>query len=190
MKKIVGFIVFVGLFIIFVLLYLSYDNKGYNYGLGCDFCNRHMPYGLTPKINFDYPQNFVLLDEDGIELVGNGFRYSSFKIKNFLGYGYNNTSVLLKCTDSLNNVRYLMSYETGYKSKKGNSAILFKNIENTKYNQIKNDYQWIEIDEEEANTIRFMKFIFIIGVLLLLFFIIKNLFKLLKNKLANRSPLP
>ena len=33
----------------------------------------------------------------------------SFRIKNFLGYAYNDTSVLLKCTDSLNNIKYLVS---------------------------------------------------------------------------------
>lgn len=183
MKKIIKFILLVILFIISILLYLIYDKKGYSYGLGCSFCNKNMPYGLTPKINSDYPQNFVLLDEDGFELTGNGFRHeqSNFKIKIFLGYGYNNTSVLLKCTDSLNNPKYLVSYETDYKSNKGNPTISFKDIENIEYNQIKDNYQWINIDEEKVNTIKFMKFIFIIGALLSLFFIVRNLSKLLKE---------
>lgn len=180
MKKVIVFIVFVVLFIVSVLLYLSYDNKGYSYGLECSFCNKNMPYGLTPKINSDYPQSFVLLDEDGFELTGNGFRHrqSSFKIKNFLGYGYNDTSVLLKCTDSLNNIKYLVSYETGYKSEKGNPVISFKDIDNNEYIQIKDSYQWIEIDEEKANTIRFMKFLFIVGALISLFFIVRKLLRL------------
>jgi hypothetical protein len=185
MNKVTGFIVFVVLFIVSILLYLRYDTKGYSYGLECSFCNKNMPYGLTPKINSDYPQSFVLLDEDEFELVGSGFRFygSSFKIKNFLGYGYNDTSVLLKCTDSLDNLKYLVSYETAYKSNKGNPAISFKDLENSEYNRMKDNYQWIEIDEEKANTIRFMKFIFIIGALLSLFFIVRNLFRLLrKNK--------
>ncbi|WP_372472557.1 hypothetical protein AB4865_06990 [Capnocytophaga sp. ARDL2] len=166
MKNVIGFIVFGVLFFVFVLLYFRYNNTGYRYGLECSFCNKNMPYGLTPKINSDYPQNFVLLDEDGFELTGSGFRHrqSSFKIKNFLGYGYNDTSVLLKCTDSLNNIKYLVSYETGYKSEKGNPAISFKDIDNSEYSQIKDDsYQWVEIDEEKANTVRIMKFIFIVG---------------------------
>lgn len=174
MKKAIGFIVFGVLFFIFVLLYFRYDNTGYRYGLECGFCNKNMPYGLTPKINSGYPQNFVLLDEDGFELTGSGFRHrqSSFKIKNFLGYGYNDTSVMVKCTDSLNNIKYLVSFETGYKSNKGNPAISFKDIDNSEYRQIKDNYQWVDIDEEKTNTVSFMKFKFIVGALLSLFFIV------------------
>lgn len=173
-RKIIAFF-FVLLGVLSVLFYLKYDSKGYDYGLGCTFCNKTMPYNLKPQTDRYY--SFVLLDEDDFELTGSGFRHrqSSFKIKNFLGYGYNDTSVLLKCTDSLNNLKYLISYETGYKSNKGNPAISFKDIENSEYNQIKGNYQWIEIDEEKANTIRFMKFIFIIGALFSLFFIVRNL---------------
>lgn len=181
MKKVIGFGVS---FVVFVLLHLNYDSKGYRYGLECSFCNKNMPYGLTPKQNSDYPQSFYLLDEDDFELTGIGFRHrqSSFKIKNFLGYGYNDTSVLLKCTDSLNNIKYLVSYETGYKSKKGNPSISFKDIDNNEYIQIKDSYQWIEIDEGKANTIRFMKFLFIVGALLSLFFIVRKLLRLRNNK--------
>ena len=108
MKNVMKFSGFGVLFLVLVLLYLRYDKTGYYYGVECSFCNKNMPYGLTPKIKFDYPQSFCLLDEDGFELVGIGFRYkqSSFRIKNFLGYAYNDTSVLLKCTDSLNNIKY------------------------------------------------------------------------------------
>ena len=119
MKK-KGLILLVVSLVIFVLLYLVYDSKGYEYGLGCDFCKKEMPYGLKPIFYSEYPQRFYLLDEDGFELVGIGFRYetTNFKIKDFLAYGYNDTFVLLKCTDSLNNIKYLTSYKTGYKSKK------------------------------------------------------------------------
>ena len=120
-----------------------------------------------------------ICNEDGFELTGIGFRYrqSSFRIKILLGYGYNDTSVLLKCMDSLNNIKYLVSYETGYKSDKGHPAISFKDIDNDEYSQIKDNYQWTEIDEEKANTIRFMKFLFIVGALLLLFIIVRKLLR-------------
>ena len=180
MKKVIEFIVLGVLFFVFILLYFIYDSTGYYYGLECSFCNKNLPYGLTPKIKSDYPKSFVLLDEDGFELMGIGFRYrqSNFKIKHFLGYGYNDTSVLLKCTDSLNKIKYLVSYETGYKSDKGNPVISFKDIDYDKYSQIKNDYQWIKIDEEKANTIQFMKFIFVVGTLLSLFFIVRKLLRI------------
>lgn len=101
----------------------------------------------------------------------------SFRIKNFLGYAYNDTSVLLKCTDSLNNIKYLVSYETGYNRNKGHSDISFKDIDNDEYNKIKDNYQCIEIDEEKANTIRFIKFLYIVGILLLLFIIVRKLLR-------------
>ncbi|MDY6294010.1 MAG: hypothetical protein SPL78_07920 [Bacteroidales bacterium] len=179
MKKVKEFIVLGVLFFVFVLLYFIYDSTGYHYGLDCSFCYKKMPYGLTPKINFDYPQSFVLLDENGFVIAGIGVRHrqSNFEIKNFLGYGYNDTSVLLKCTDSLNNIKYLVSYETGYKSDKGNPAISFKDIDYYGYSQIKNNYQWFEIDEEKANLIQFMKFIFVVGALISLIFISAKLFR-------------
>ncbi len=188
MKKVIEFIVLGVVFFVLVLLYIIYDRTGYHYGLECSFCNKNMPYGLTPKINSDYPQSFVLLDEDGFELTGSGFRHrqSSFKIKNFLGYGYNDTSVLLKCTDSLNNIKYLVSYEIGYKSDKENPVISFKDINYNEYSQIKNNYQWIKIDEEKANTIQIMKFLFIVGALLSLFFIVRKLLRFRGNA-SNRE---
>lgn len=40
--------------------------------------------------------------------------------EDFLAYGYNDIYVVVKCTDSLNTINYLTSYETKYKSEKGN----------------------------------------------------------------------
>ena len=90
---------------------------------------------------------------------------------------YNDTSVLLKCTDSLNNIKYLVSYETGYNRNKGHPDISFKDIDNDEYNKIKDNYQCIEIDKEKANTIRFIKFLYIVGILLLLFIIVRKLLR-------------
>lgn len=185
MKNVKEFIVFGLLFFVLVLLYFIYDSTGYHYGVGCSFCNKNMPYELTPKINSDYPQSFTLLDEDGFEITGVGFRYrqSNFKIKKILCYGYNDTSVLLKCTDSLNNIKYLVSYETGEKSDKGIPAISFKDIDYESYYQIENNYQWIEIDEEKAITIKFMKFLFVVGALLILLHILAKLFSIFRRNI-------
>src|SRR5690625_3859256 len=88
MKKLIVFLLLGASFILCTLLYLKYDSKGFDYGFGCIFCEERMPYGLTPQIDRYYL--VYLLDEDGFELTGSGFRHrqSSFKIKNFLGYGY------------------------------------------------------------------------------------------------------
>lgn len=137
-----------------------------------------MPYGLTPKINSDYPQNFVLLDKDGFELTGSGFRHrqSSFKIKNFLAYGYNDSSIVVKCTDSLNNIRYLTSYKIGYNKEERNPEISFKDLSNADYEQVKDKYQWFELDEETYNTIGWYKFLSMLGILLSLILIIYQFF--------------
>lgn len=185
MKKLTG-LLFLGVsFILCILLYMKYDSKGYDYGFGCVFCEERMPYGLKPQI--DIYGSFYLLDEDGFELTGSGFRYrqSSFKIKNFLGYGYNDTSVLLKCTDSLNNIKYLVSYETGYKSNKGNPTISFKDINDIEYNQIKYSYQWVEINKDRVGKVRFYRTLSFIGAILSLLLIIRSLFKLKNNKAAH-----
>ena len=85
MKRKIGLTLSVISLAIFVLLYLVYDSKGYEYGLGCDFCKKEMPYNLKPIFYSEYPQRFYLLDKDGFELVGIGFRYETtgFKIKDF-----------------------------------------------------------------------------------------------------------
>lgn len=181
MKKLTGLLFLGASFILCTLLYIRYDSKGYDYGFDCIFCKERMPYGLKPQMDRYY--SFYLLDEDGFELTGRGFRHrqSSFKIKNFLGYGYNDSSVLIKCTDSLNNIKYLVSYETGYKSNKGNPAISFKDINNIEYNQIKDSYHWIEINKDRANKVILYRTLSFIGAILSLLLIIRSLFKLKNN---------
>lgn len=190
MKKLLELLLFGISFIVFVVLYLNYDKKSYYFGYECNFCNEKLPYNLQPKFDLEYPQTFYLLDEDKFELIGIGFRFysSSFKIKDFIAYGYNDTSVVVKCTDSLNNVKYLVSYETDYKSKNGNPTISFKDLSNNDFEQLQEKYQWFEIDEEKANTIERMKFLDMFGALLSLLFIIRKLFKFRKAKALPCSP--
>jgi hypothetical protein len=86
--------------------------------------------------------------------------------------------VIVQCTDSLNNIKYLISYETGYKSKKGNPEISFKDLKNSDFDQLKTDYQWFVINEEGAINIMRIKFWLLVGSLVSLFFIIRKLGKL------------
>ncbi|MDQ7960193.1 hypothetical protein [Flavobacterium lindanitolerans] len=184
MKKIKWIILFAISFILCVLFYIKYDSKGYEYGLGCNYCNKKMPYHLTPYDERDGSRfSFTLKDEDDFELVGTGFRYqtTNFEIKNLLAYGYNNTSVIVKCTDSLNTVRYLISFETGYTSKKGNPEISFKDLSINDFQKVKDKYNWFEIDKEKGYAIDRNKFLFVLGALLSLVFGLLGLFKL-KNK--------
>jgi hypothetical protein len=136
-----------------------------------------MPYNLKPHGRSGF--SFTLNDEDDFELVGTGFRYrlSSFKVKDFLAYGYNDTSVAIKCTDSLKNIRYLISYETGYKSKKGDPEISFKDLGNSDFEQVKDKYEWFEVDREAGYAVDRNKFLSMLGILLSLFFIFRHLFK-------------
>lgn len=182
MKSIISFIVFGVSFFLFLLLYLNYDSKGYHYGLGCRFCNEKMPYNLKPH---DGPQfSFTLKDEDDFELVGIGFRYrkNSFKIKDFLAYGYNDTSVIVKCTDSLNISKYLISYETSYKSKKGNPEISFKDLSNYDFEQLNVKYQWFEVNKEKYYALDRNKFLSMLGTILSFVLVVWRLFKLRNKK--------
>lgn len=184
MKKRMWLILSIVSLIVFTSLYLFYDSKGFEYGLNCNFCNKKMPYSLNPIFHSSYPQSFYLKDEDDFELVGIGFSYrkNSFKIKSFLAYGYNDTSVVVKCTDSLNTIRYLTSYETGYKSKKGNPEISFKDLSNSDFEQVKDKYQWFDIDKEKVYAVDRNKFLSMLGVLLSLIFVVWRLFKLRSKK--------
>ena len=164
------------------LFYVKYDSKGYEYGLDCNYCNKKLPYNLQPHDGSQF--SFTLKDEDDFELVGVGFRYETvnFTIKNFLAYGYNDTSVIAKCTDSLNTIKYLISYETGYKSKKGNPEISFKDLGSSDFELVKDKYQWFEVDKEKYYLVDRNKFLSMLGALLSLFFIIRQLFKLRSKK--------
>ena len=183
MKKIL-FLISLAATFVFAFLYLEYDRKSYDYGYGCNFCNKKLPYNLKPHDGKEF--SFTLNDADGFELVGIGFRYkqSSFTIKNFLAYGYNDTSVIAKVTDSLNNVKYLASYETKYKNQKGNPEISFKDLSNNDFEQVKDKYKWFEVNKEKGYAVDRNKFLFAIGALLSLFFIARNLFRLLRHKKA------
>lgn len=167
-----------------ILFYIQYEEKGYYYGQGSIFYKKNILYGITPQQKTDYPQEFVLLDKDGFELIGKGFRYkqTSFKIEDILGYGYNDTSLMLKCTDSLHNIRFLVSYKTGKEDANKLPTISFKDINSKTYHQIKNTYNWIEIDKEKANTIRVIKLISIVGFIFSLFLIIRFTTLKINNK--------
>lgn len=182
MKNNLWIVLFSISFILCVLLYLKYDRDGYHYGLGCRFCNEQIPYNLTPHDGSQF--SFTLRDEDDFELVGIGIRYrqSSFKIKNFLAYGYNDTSIVVKCTDSLNSIWYLTSYETGYNSKKGNPEISFKDLSESDFEQVKSKYEWLEVGKEKYHAIERNKFLSMIGALLSLILFVWRIFNLEASK--------
>lgn len=179
MRKIIVSILPIISFIVFALLYIVYDNEGYEYGFGNNFCNKKMPYNLKPIFYSQYPQRFYLLNEDDFELVGIGFRYetTNFEIKNLLAFGYNDTSVVVKCIDSLNNVRYLISYETSNKSKKGNPEISFKELRNSEVEKANNKYQWFKVDEEKGYLVDRNKFLSMLGALFSSIFFVWRIFK-------------
>ena len=187
MKKLFPIIIYGLFFCISVFCFIKYDSERFDYGWQCNFCNKKLPYNLVHKFYNDYPQNFILFDEDDFELVGVGFKYytNSFTIKDFLGYGYNDTSVIVKCTDSLNAIKYLISYETKYKSKKGNPQISFKDLSESDFEQIKSRYQWLEVDKEKYYAISRNKFLSMIGALLSLILFVWRLLKLRSKKVAN-----
>jgi hypothetical protein len=167
--------------VICIQLILKYDKEKYYYGLGCTFCPENMPFNLSP--NMDRYSSFTLLDEDGFEIVGIGFRHkkSSFCINDILSYGYNDTSVVIRCTDSLNTIRHLVSYETKYLSSKGTPSVSFREIEYHELGIIKGHYNWVNLDEETANRIYFKWLICLLGIVFSFFYIIRSLIKIKKK---------
>ena len=77
----------------------------------------------------------------------------------------------------MNNIKYLTSYKTGYKSKKGNPEISFKDLSNSDFEQVKDKYQWVEIDKEKGYAIDRNKFLSMLGAVFSLFFVVWRLFK-------------
>ena len=163
--------------LVFALLYVKYDRQGGAYGLDCYFCNNNLPYGITARCYSDYPPRFYLVDDDDFELLGSGFRYyrNSFIIKNLLSYGYNDTSIIAKCTDSLNNIKYLISYVTEYKSKNGKPEISFQDLDYTCFQKISTNYLWYNVDNKQIKNIMNKKEVFLILCLLSMFLFIISL---------------
>jgi hypothetical protein len=184
MKKSFPIFVFGALFCVSSFCFLKYDSERFDYGWNCNFCNKKLPYSLEHKFYDEDRKRFYLLDADGLELVGSGFKFysNSFTIKDFLGYGYNDTSIIVKCADSLNIVKYLTSYQTKYKSKNGNPDISFKDLSNYGFEKVKDNYNWIVFNHEEAQNATFNRFLSMLGVLISLFFIIRQFLKLRKTK--------
>jgi hypothetical protein len=154
-------------FVVFLLTsfsFLKFDKERSEYGLPSVFYSRQMPYGLS--VSKESYSSYALLDEDGYELAGIGFRYgmTDFKMKDLLACAYNDSSVVLKCTDDSDSIRFLSSYETGYKSKKGNPEISFMDFKNYNLAQIDKDYNWIIFDEEKANKASSFRLLSLIGV--------------------------
>jgi len=156
---------------------MNFDKKQYYYGFGCVFCDTELPYHLKPKIDRYY--TFTLNDEHDFELVGNGFKYQSdsSEIKEFLGYGYDDASILVKYADSLNNIKYLSSYETGYKSSKGNPEISFKKINEVDFKQRIENYSWIDLDKDKAGEVRFYRTLSFVGAVLSLLILLRSLIR-------------
>jgi len=151
------------LFLMSIVNYLIWDNIGYKYGVGSLSFGTSIPYGSKP----DYTGSFQLIDDDGFEFVGSGFRYrkTNFTIDNFLAYGYNDTSIIVKCTDSLDDLRYLISYETKYKYKSGIPEIGFYEIPEDVYLKKKKYYKWVVLDSSHVLTITRIRAFSFLGAL-------------------------
>lgn len=181
MSKVFSLIILCLSFCFSIFLFLRYDSERFEYGWECDFCNKSIPFGLKVK---EYNTSYVLLDEDEFEVVGIGFRYETtdFKIKNFLAFGYNDASVVIKCTDSLNTIKYLSSFETKYKSKNGNPVLSFKDLSNNDFEHVKEKYSWVVFNHKEAQSVTFKRFLAALGALISLIFIVWRIFKLRNKK--------
>lgn len=186
MRKVIWIIIFGGLFLLSTFFYLNYDCRSYEYGFNSNFCKKEIPYGVKPNIDEYY--YFDLVDEDGFELIGKGFRYTTtnFKINRLESYGYKESSILVVCADSLNNIRYLSSYETRYKNSKGNPEISFEELSKPEFEKTKGSYRWVDLDEREIRSLYLKKLLASTGVITSLFLLIWHLLKK-ERRLSEKS---
>jgi hypothetical protein len=179
MKKNIAYII-LSVFFITILIYVNFNS------FTSSFLPHKLPYGLMPVQSHSYPQNFVLKDANGFEVTGVGFRHSqsSFEIKDFLSFGYNENSIVLVCLDSLKNIKFLKSFETGDRDEGGNSVVSFEDIDSTQFNIIKSNYNLVSISEEKSNTIRFLRLVVnAIIIFAICIIIVKWFYLLYGNKL-------
>ena len=173
--------------IITTLFYVRNDKHSYYYGFDCIFQTQKLPLGICPFYVMEYPQRFILIcdvSNDGYDVViGNGVRYyDSFSIKDVLSYGYNDTSIVAKCTDSLNNVKYLISCATKYKNKDGSPIISFRDLDNVLLQKKHNNYQWYNVDVKECERVIDGKNRMLLLCILSILLFTTNLIALLMNK--------
>lgn len=165
------FIVLLSVGLVFsVILYIKQDKNIWAYGLNSHFGKCDMPFGVYPRAHWPaiYP-NVTLIDADDFEMLGAGFRMleSDFTIEDVLSYGYNDTSIIVKCTDSVQQVHYLVSYVTKYKYKNGNNEIEFRELDSLELKKNEKNYKWYNVgaaDIEHAANVRTFCFLGIIAV--------------------------
>ena len=143
------------LFLLNFVNYLIWDNIGYKYGVGSLSFGTSIPYGVFPV----YSGSFQLAEGDGFYIIGPGFKYREmdFNIYDILGYGYNDSSIVVKCTDSLKNLHYLMTCETEYMLESGIPSLSFQEIPEDVYLKKKKYYKWVVLDDSYVLTITRIK---------------------------------
>lgn len=149
-------------------LFVEIDCRGYEYGLSSCLCSRRLPYNLTPSL--DPHSSFFLKNDDDYEVAGIGFRFETtdFVVKNIISYGYNDSTIVLVTTDSLNSVRVLAAYETGYTTHRGYPEISFKELLGYDEFDTASQLQWVNVDRDMWYHIYRVKFVLLLGMVLLL----------------------
>jgi hypothetical protein len=119
---------YITLFIFFSCCFYYYESKCFYFGRNLVFILNKLPCDVTTKSNsYD---DFSLLDSDGYDIVGKGFRYETtdFLTDSIISYGFDDSSIIIICTDSFKFLRHLISYETGNRNINGSIEISFKEI--------------------------------------------------------------
>lgn len=172
MKRVILLILFI-LFVFFSAFYVKLDKEAGICGLSSFFGKNQLPYGICSKTE-SCPPNFLLIDPDGYEMLGIGFGIlgSDFIINDLLSFGYNDTSIIVKCQDSAKNIRYLISYKTNNKYKNGIHEIYFFSINDNNIGESENKYKykWFDISTQHLDYLikkRFLCLLLSICILLI-----------------------
>lgn len=120
---------------------------------------------LTYCKSVEYPNTSYFKDKDSEPVLGEGNHYfrSDIKIDKMLGYGYNDTLLIVEYRDSLNRLHYLGSYQMQQIDDKAQHVIGFMPISEYTFNTLKISCQWVDLSTNRvklySEKITLIKFI-------------------------------
>ncbi len=159
-----------------VAAYAVLDFISYDYGLSCYDYNKHLPYKLKPTTASNL--SFTINDEEGFPVIGIGFKYRTvdFEVCDILSYGYNDTCVIVECSDCTGVKRYLTTAAVPIGDVLEEYPFIFREINSIEKQKSDQQYKWFMISSIHDYNFELYKkyvvFAFLLTMMLLVVVII------------------
>ena len=134
--------------LIFAVIYFVLDRQMFYYGRSDFDIYSLLPLKVRPEYRPEFEGGFLLWDEYGFSLVGNGvkFRNSNIEVDDVVKYGFSDERLLVQIKDTKKN-KYLVEFK---KSKDTQSEHRLRvSIVNSNDDFISDNYKWIKIQDDE-----------------------------------------